>query len=440
MFKADVVELRWQSGFFSADGLRPFVPCLTRLAASNSVVSAVVGSNDGDTQQADVETLVSLMGLPRSKGSLGVVSYSGAFFHPKTYHLKRSDGSQAAYVGSANLSLAGVGSLHVEAGLIVDTRDGDAAAVLDEIARGVDDWFTTARAGFERVKSSADVSKLVAAGVLSVAPSPSAVAQKGGGGGTKPGRPRLQPLVRFPALPGSAGATSKTTSAATKSAAPSSPAAPTGLPAVPQNPPYPSYLLFAPGATAPTSGAAALSGASLPGGYTGLIVRLNRDSSRHWRGAGGTSNISIPVPTVQVLRFGIFQGKRPRPRAEFQIEMRYVGRTMTLNADPTDTNVMAYGFSPGDTGHGDVRLVIPKPPAVRLAELVQSNSLTLPADGDVAFLEWPTQQSPTFKLSLLQRPSPLFRSATQAYEKAASNNQLVGQGACWLTPGLSPPW
>ncbi|WP_370157270.1 phospholipase D family protein [Bradyrhizobium ottawaense] len=439
MLKADVVELRWQAGFFSADGLRPFVSCLTRLSATNSVVRALVGSNDGDTQQADVETLISLMGLPRSKASLGVVSYSGAFFHPKTYHIKRNDGSQAAYVGSANLSLAGIGALHVEAGLLVDTRDGDSTSVLDQIARGVDDWFSTARPGFERVKSLADVSKLVTAGVLSVAPPPSAVAQKGGGGGAKPGRPRLQPLIRFQPLPKVGAASAATTKKATSSG-PTPPAAPLALPAVPQNPPYPSYVLFAPGATAPTSGAAALSGASLPGGYGGLIVRLNRDSSRHWRADGGTANISIPVPTVQVLRFGIYQGVRPRPRAEFQIEMRYVGRTITLLADPVDTNVMAYGFTPGDRGHGDVRLVIPKPPAVRIAALVQSNSLTLPADGDVAFLEWPTQQHPTFKLSLLERNSPLFRTATQAYETAVSNHQLVGSGACWLAAGLSPQW
>src|SRR6185436_16305235 len=100
---------------------------LRRLATANLPAHVLVGSNDGDTLQADIAQLFALMGLPRTGAQLGVVSYGGAFYHPKTYHLRRDDGSQAAYVGSANLSLAGVGSLHVEAGLIVDTRDGDPA-------------------------------------------------------------------------------------------------------------------------------------------------------------------------------------------------------------------------------------------------------------------------------------------------------------------------
>jgi hypothetical protein len=129
-----VTELRWQSGFFSADGLRPFAGTLQRLATANLPVHVLIGSNDGDTLQADVAQLVGLVGLPRARAQIGIVSYAGAFYHPKTYHLKRDDGSQAAYVGSANLSLAGITSLHVEAGIILRRGRNHQAYRLSDMA------------------------------------------------------------------------------------------------------------------------------------------------------------------------------------------------------------------------------------------------------------------------------------------------------------------
>ena len=59
---------------------------------------------------------------------------------------RRNDGSQAAYVGSANLTPAGIGGQNVEAGLIIDTRQGNFPAVLDAVAGSVNSWFTPIRA------------------------------------------------------------------------------------------------------------------------------------------------------------------------------------------------------------------------------------------------------------------------------------------------------
>jgi hypothetical protein len=120
--------------------------------------------------------------------------------------------------------------------------------------------------------------------------------------------------------------------------------------------------------------------------------------------------------------------------------MRYLSRNQVLQADVAETNIMVYGFTPGDSGHGDVRLVIPKRPAEEIAELVEQHGLALPVDGDVAFLEWPTERRATFKLSLLERNSPLNETADQTLATANSKNQLVGQGACWLAPNMSPAW
>ncbi len=445
---AEVREMRWQTGFFSADGLPAFLPVLGALASADLPVRALIGSNDGETLEAHVLTLVSVLGLPRTNAHLGIVNFAGSFFHPKVYHFRRNDGSQTAYVGSANLTLPGVTGFHVEAGLLLDTRDGDPPPVLDSIAHAIDDWFSSARPGLEVVANSGDVTRLTSTGVLAAAPPPRNSSSGGAGpAGAASSRPRLQPLLRYPAMPASGAPSPGTTSSGSTSpptapaGTPATPARSTAaLPSVPQNPPYPTYVLFAPGSTSPTRGRAALSGATLPGGYTGLVLRLNRDSARHWRGQVGTANISIPVPTVGTLRFGIFNGKFIRPRAEFELRMRYLSGSTALLAPSADTNVMVYGFAPGETGHGDVRMVVPKPPAANIGAQAVGAALPLPSDGDCALLEWPTNADPTFKLTLLDPRSALFAQAQTLLTNASVANQLVGQGACWLPAGVSPVW
>jgi hypothetical protein len=101
---------------------------------------------------------------------------------------------------------------------------------------------------------------------------------------------------------------------------------------------------------------------------------------------------------------------------------------------------MVYGHSAGDTGHGDVRLVVVKPPTDEIRALVLGHGLTLPKSGDVALLEWPTLAAPTFRLTLLDPTSTLYTQTAAQLDAAEANNQLVGQGACWLPPGFSPSW
>lgn len=120
--------------------------------------------------------------------------------------------------------------------------------------------------------------------------------------------------------------------------------------------------------------------------------------------------------------------------------MRYLFDAGDLRVGPGETNVMVYGFAKGETGHGDVRLVVPKQPASQIGELVREAKRQMPADGDVVLLEWPTSESPTFRLSLLESRSRLAAEGVRQFEEAAKKNQLVGRGACWLSPGLSPSW
>jgi hypothetical protein len=70
---SDVVEVRWQSGFFTSDGLSLLTPTLHRLGASGHVVRAVIGSNNGETEADDVRELLTALAIPRANAALGVV-------------------------------------------------------------------------------------------------------------------------------------------------------------------------------------------------------------------------------------------------------------------------------------------------------------------------------------------------------------------------------
>jgi hypothetical protein len=195
---ASVCGLRWQTGFFDAGSLGYFIPTMARLRAFDGVLNILVGSNDGMTRTEDIEALIEAAGSPRQNQHIGVVKFGAGYFHPKTIHIVRGDGSSAAYVGSANLTRNGVTSLHVEAALILDTRDQDDPKVLGEISGAIDAWFGTPHDGLNVVSDSAQLQRLVSKGIIGVPIPPLPPLQ----GGTKLANilaPKLQPLVSVPA-------------------------------------------------------------------------------------------------------------------------------------------------------------------------------------------------------------------------------------------------
>ncbi len=382
-----------------------------------------------------------LMGVPRKNALLGVVYFSGAFFHPKTYHVHRKDGSQAAFVGSANLTASGL-ALHVEAGITLDTREGDSVAQLSQIAAAIDSWFDQKRAGLNLVTGTASIDELVKNGVLSLAPPPKPTASyTGGGASSQNSHPHLKPLFAVPhiPLPSAASPALKISEAPPTPAAPSIPAAPAvifGMSAPRAG--FPPYLLFDPTAVLPTSGVQALTGSSLPNGAVGLIIQLNKDSARQFMGGKGTANISIPANTAMTLRFGVY-GKYDRPRAEYSLRLRYLSSSIVIDGGTANTNVMGYGFVAGESGHSDVRLLLPA--EVRsIGEVVKKKGLPIPTIGDLALLEWPQPSDATFRLTFLQQTSLAAVLARELYQAASVSGNLVGNGASWLVAEISPKW
>lgn len=93
----------------------------------------------------------------------------------------------------------------------------------------------------------------------------------------------------------------------------------------------------------------------------------------------------------------------------------------------------------GESGHGDIRMLVPSKSVRDLANQVTIAGLIIPVIGDFALLEWPTQANPIFRLTFLEQGSQLFLSVEALFNSAAAVNQLVGRGACWLPAGVSPP-
>ncbi len=227
-----IAELRWQTGFFGADSLGYFAPPMSRLRAGDGVLRLIVGSNEGTTTRADIEALLTVVGPPRSNLRIGIVNFVNAYFHPKTIHLNREDGSAAAYVGSANLTGSGVTALHIESGVLFDTRDGDDPGLLADIAAAVDWWFEGPREGLTLVGAVNDLDGLVRAGIINV---PRAVPVPQSGIRTRVAEGisnvRLRSLLKPPPLPAGVTALSRPTIvAAPPSPQPVVPSVPSGSP------------------------------------------------------------------------------------------------------------------------------------------------------------------------------------------------------------------
>ena len=193
--------IRWASGFFGAEILGYFVEAFQRLRAQNGIVRLLVGSNDGLTTRSDVEVLLTVLGEPWAQLDVGVVKFENAYFHPKTVHISRTDGSSTAYVGSANLTASGVSGKHIEAGILLDSEDGDNVEAIGAVADAIDRWFDDRQDGLYVVEGPHDIDRLVAAGVLNaprpVMPRPRRTRQIREGRGEF----RLGPLIAMPALP-----------------------------------------------------------------------------------------------------------------------------------------------------------------------------------------------------------------------------------------------
>lgn len=191
----EISHLRMMSGYFALSGLGAFKNIVDAINQQSGSITAVLGSNNKETIKSDLEDYLDLVNSPRAGVKTAIVSYANGLFHPKVYHLSRTDGSSFAYVGSANLTDFGVHSGNIETGIILDSRTQDDASVLAKISASVDSWFGAGNLAVKEINDHADVSALTASGIVGTkrqAP------QGGGNGGTGGGKqPSLQPVLNL---------------------------------------------------------------------------------------------------------------------------------------------------------------------------------------------------------------------------------------------------
>lgn len=198
---AGVSEFRCQAGYFTLEGSSLLLPALKKCAAEGASIQILIGSNECATLATHVSYLAGILGVPQPHVDLGVVSFEQALFHPKVYHFLRSDGSQTAYVGSANLTGPGIGGLNVEAGVILDTDDGDEGEVLHAIVERIRCWFRDCLPGLMPIGSASDIEELLLRGYLALRSDQidRESAEKSRAGETKaPPRARLTSIFELP--------------------------------------------------------------------------------------------------------------------------------------------------------------------------------------------------------------------------------------------------
>jgi hypothetical protein len=175
----------------------------------------------------------------------------------------------------------------------------------------------------------------------------------------------------------------------------------------------------------------------------GLIIRLTKDDTRLFASAVGTANINLPIDSISTLRFGVLgRGGYPsRPRAEFDMYVRYLGSRNIVLPDPVDTNVMLYGYLPGEAGHQNRRMLLPAD-VRELGTEIRQAGMPVPTVGHLALLEWPTTTAPEFRLSFLEPGSTIEQQAQLLFASATGTSRMLADNSCVMGVGVSPstPW
>jgi len=165
-----VREFHAQFAYFTFSALKPYAEALRTAALAGLPVHFVLGSNEKSLVAGDLRQALNIV-EDAPNASVTVVAYSNAKFHPKTVQIVRSDSSSVAIVGSGNFTHRGLG-WNVEAAIALDTIEGDNADVIRDVAAAIDRWRSLTESGVFPVHTEADVTALLSAGIIGLAPLP----------------------------------------------------------------------------------------------------------------------------------------------------------------------------------------------------------------------------------------------------------------------------
>ena len=202
--------LRLATGYFDGSVLDWLEEPLEDLLKRGGSMSAVIGSNSGATERADLKRLLDV--IARDPASTLHVEYAeGGIFHPKVFVVE-SPSRVAALIGSANLTAPG-SIVNVEAGVVLATDEPGPPPEppLDAIINSIDpvprpDAFCVASSGdLDRLESLGMIGRIVRSTVSNVTPA-RATAQRHrrqrSGVRTRPGVSGIPPRTRRPSTAG----------------------------------------------------------------------------------------------------------------------------------------------------------------------------------------------------------------------------------------------
>lgn len=190
-----------QSGYFGYESLAIHDSALRKIAAAGDPTHVVLGANEMSLTADDLKRLIDAVGGGVG-ASVTVISYSNALFHPKTYVIRDELGEYRAYVGSANMTGAGVG-LNVEAGIGLSTAEGDDAGQIAAIRDSIESWHDRDQDGVFRIATPEDVDELVSARIVSLTASrpPRTSAKRTSATATTPNRTAGRRINLYPTAP-----------------------------------------------------------------------------------------------------------------------------------------------------------------------------------------------------------------------------------------------
>lgn len=190
-----------QAGYFGYESLVIHEDRITDLVKQGHPVHFVLGANQGSLSADSLNRLLKTLEAGKDV-SVTVVAFSNALFHPKTFVIRQEGEKFRAYIGSSNLTGAGMG-LNVEAGISLATEEGDDLSLINSVIESTMAWAQQDEDGIFIIRDSSDVDELVAAKIISLhAPRKSrSTTTKTGAGAASPNRGTTHKKNLYPIAP-----------------------------------------------------------------------------------------------------------------------------------------------------------------------------------------------------------------------------------------------
>lgn len=390
----DSIYFGCQTGYFSYDGIFPLESRFEELLNRTGEFRLVVGANEASLKSADLEDVLDLFDrFPANQSrSLVVVAADDVLMHPKTFYVKKANGTEHALIGSANFTHSGL-VRNIEACIALDSNN-DSQAPFDQIRGAIENWHLTSSPNGHLVDRAA-LAKLIADGVVDQPRPPRSVTQS-----TKNRRARTK---LFPAM-----GTILRIARKKRAVGPSQPV----VRAV----------------TTPQVPVGTLK--TLPGGAVGVIKRLTALDTKGFNGGTGTPYIALSSEVAPYLPM-IPTGKNSEPRVDVTVEARIdTVSGEVVQSGASTTNITHVGAGTASTSHSDLRFNYLTKIKSGIEDLAASYGVRKPAKGDLVAIE--------FDAGANVRTTFITESATIANLKPLLDQR--GNDWGWLPPSTISAW